>query len=148
MPLPISHAQREKEKPRVCWGLSVPPLPPLPSGRSAFPLYQACLLRFHPLGRHDGGGQSVLPLPNLPSTGPRDQATVLGSLQAEVRRTTTSLWVEQLRSQCPGPTHRPRVSLQCEPGVSWPLRRGPQAGFQSHEVSLRQGGGGPPAEST
>lgn len=34
------------------------------------PLYQVCFLQFCPLGRHDGGGQSVLKFPTSPRWAP------------------------------------------------------------------------------
>lgn len=137
------HAQNRGRKARMHRGFLCisHPTPAPPMGAEApsvqFLLYQVCFLQFCPLGRHDGGGQSVLNLPTSPRRA-RDQATGLCSPQVKVRAGWSPMCAEQLRSQCPGPNASPECHCGSEPGVPWPLRRGTWSGSKATGESLLQ----------
>lgn len=74
------------------------------------PLYQVCFLQFCPLGRHDGGGQSVLKFPTSPRWAPvtrplsyadyrprqgqDDHLSVCGTAEVTMPRAWPTCWPE------------------------------------------------------
>lgn len=104
---------RGRRKSRGCAGDSLYPHPRLyPVGTQRFPFTRLVFFSSALLADMMEEARVFFHLPTSPRRAPVTRPLSEAACRPRSGRTTTSLWVRQLRSQCPGPTHRPRVSLQ------------------------------------